>query len=62
MANHKTTVWLVQEREGPSVIQGFTTEEDANSFFNWEVAQGRLEERYYTVRPITVEDCSRREV
>lgn len=62
MANHKSTAWVVHEREGPHIVRGFTTEEDAKSFLAWEESQGRLLPNYYSVKPVIVEDCSRPEV
>lgn len=60
MANKKFTVWVVHEREGPSILQGFTTEEDANNWFNWEVANGNSHlDQYYAVKSIEIEDCSK---
>lgn len=57
--NHRTQIWLVKEIEGPDVLGGFMSETDAKSHLSHEHAAGKVDERYYTVKPITVENFER---
>lgn len=56
MANKKTVIHVVKEREGPTLYRGFTTEEDAWNYFNHEVAIGNLSTQWDTVGQVVVEN------
>ena len=57
--NARTVIYVVHEREGPSLISGFLTEEDANNYFNHAVAEGSLSEQWYKVSPMPLEDMGK---
>ena len=54
--NHRTEIWLVHEIEGPHVAGGFMSEADAKNFLYHEHAVGNIDERYYGIKPIQVEN------
>lgn len=58
--NHRTQIWLVKEIEGPGVLGGFMSEADAKNHLYHEHAVGNVDERYYTIKPITVENFEKR--
>jgi hypothetical protein len=57
--NHVVIIWVIHEIEGGSLVRGFTQEEDANNFFRHQCIAGELEERYYKVSPLPLEDMSK---
>lgn len=59
MANKTTTIYVIHEIEGGSLVRGFTEEPDAKNFFNHEVAAGNLLDRHYTISPMPLEDMGK---
>lgn len=57
--NANTVIHVVHESEGPHLVRGFINEVDANNYFNHEVAAGRLDERWYKVSPMPLEDMGK---
>lgn len=58
MANPTQTIHVVHEREGGSLKRGFTQEADARNWFHHECREGSLQEQWYKVSPLIVEDMS----
>jgi hypothetical protein len=59
MANKTTTIHVIHEIEGGSLVRAFTAEEDAKNYFVHECAAGNLEERYYKISPLPLEDMGK---
>lgn len=55
-----TKIWIVHEMMGGHIVRAFTTEQDAWSFLQWSHAEKELNERYYTVTNIWLEDWSKK--
>jgi len=53
-------IWVVHETQGGKLVRAFTTEQDAWSFLQWSHAEKELDGRYFTVKPIWLEDWSKK--
>ena len=59
MANKTTTIYVIHEIEGGSLVLAFTDEEDAKNYFGHECAAGNLDARWYKISPLSLEDMSK---